>query len=70
VRDRGAEDRHDSIAGQLVDMSAERFYGAGERGQHAVGDGADPFRVEVLRPRREIRQIPKKYRDDAALRRR
>ena len=70
VRHRGAEDRHDPVAGELVDVPAEGLHRAGERGEHPVGDRADPFRVEVLRPGGEVGQVAEEHGDDPALGRR
>ena len=67
VRDRGAEDRHDPVAGELVDVPAEGLHRAGERGEHPVGDRADPLRVEVLRPGGEVGQVAEEHGDDPAL---
>jgi hypothetical protein len=64
---RGAEDGHDAVAGELVDVSAEGLHGAGQRGQHPVGDRADPFRVEVLGPGGEVGQVAEEHSDDAPL---
>ncbi len=52
VGHRRAEDRHDPVAGQLVDVAAEGLDRTGQRGQHPVGDRADPLRVDGPRPRR------------------
>ena len=67
VRDRGAEDRHDPVAGELVDVPAEGLDRAGERGQHPVGDRADPFRVEILRPGGEVGQVAEEHGDHPPL---
>ena len=67
VRDRRAEDRHDPVAGELVDVPAEGLDRAGQRGQHPVGDRADPFRVEVLRPGGEVGEVAEEHGDDAPL---
>jgi hypothetical protein len=69
VRDRGTEDRHDPVAGQLVHVPAEGLDRAGQGGQHPVGDGADPLRVQVLRPGGEIGQVAEQDGDHPALRR-
>ena len=67
VRDRRAEDRHDAVAGQLVDVTAERLDRAGQRRQHPVGDGADPLRVQVFGPGGEVGQVAEEDGDDPPL---
>jgi hypothetical protein len=67
VRGRGAEDRHQPVAGELVDVAAELGDGGGERREHPVGDDAHPLRVEVLRPAREVRQVAEQHGDDPPL---
>ncbi|RAO59942.1 hypothetical protein PSN01_02508 [Micromonospora saelicesensis] len=70
VRHRGAEDRHDAVTGQLVDVPAERLHRTGEGGEDPVGDRADAFRVEVLRPGGELGEVTEEHGDHPALGRR
>ena len=67
VRGRGAEDGHDPVAGELVDVAADLDHDPRQRRQHPVGDLADALRVEVLGPGGEVGQVAEQHGDDPAL---
>ena len=48
VGDRGAEDGHDPVAGELVDGALEGLDGAGQQGEEALHDLAPLLRVLAL----------------------
>jgi hypothetical protein len=66
VGDRGPEDRHDPVAGQLVDVPAEGLDRPGQGRHHPVGDRADPFRIKILSPGGEVGQVAEQDSDDPA----
>ncbi len=67
VGGRGAEDGHDPVAGQLVDVAADLDDDPRERGEHPVGHLTDALGVEILRPGGEVRQVTEEHGDDAPL---
>ena len=48
VRDRRAEERHDAVAGELVDEALEALDALGEDREEALHDAAPLLRVELL----------------------
>ena len=48
VRDRRAEQRHDAVAGVLVDDALEAMHAVGEDLEEAVHDRAPLLRIELL----------------------
>ncbi len=67
VRGRCSEHGHDAVAGQVVDPSTDLGDIASERGEHPVGDLTDPFGIEVLGPRGEVREVTEQDGDHPAL---
>ena len=49
VRDRRAEERHDAVAGELVDEAFEALYAFGEDREEAGHNARERFGVEALR---------------------
>ena len=63
MSDRRAEDRHEPVAGELVDVTAELRYDVGQRRQDPVGDGRNPLGIEVFRPTREVGEVTEQHGD-------
>ena len=70
VGGRRAEDGHDAVAGELVDVAAHRRRPRAKCREHPVGNDADPLRIEVLRPGGEVGQVTEQHRHDPPLGRR
>ncbi len=67
VRGRRAEHGHDAVTGEVVDPAADLGDVTGQGGEHPVGDLADPFGIQVLRPCGEVREVAEQDGDDPAL---
>jgi hypothetical protein len=68
VRERGAEDGHDAVAGELVDVPAELVHRGHALGEEPVGHGRDPLGVEAFGPGGEVGEVAEEHRDIAPLR--
>ena len=67
VRGGRTEDRHDPVAGELVDVTAVGEHDARQVGQHPVGHRTDLLGVEILGPAGELRQVTEQDRDHPAV---
>ena len=67
VRVRHAEERVQTVAGELRDRAAEALHLAGEQARHLVEEELRALRSELLADRRRVGDIGQKHRNDAPL---
>ena len=67
VRDRRAEERHDAVAGELVDRALEAVHAVGEDREEAVHDLVPLFGIDLLGELHRALHVGEQHRDLLAL---
>jgi len=67
VRDRGAEECHDAVAGELADEAFEAFDAVGEDAEEALHDVRERFRIKLCGQLHRALHVGEEYRDLFAL---